>query len=267
MFIRTVLLHGIFGGPFSSSAIMPSLVRLQKLSNVGNQGIIRVGVGQEGTNRKQNFANRQCWTPLILQNVKTNTTVWVDVAVKNRKSECIKRVWDAKCTNNNSRLRREDISLPVVDTCGKMNFRRLHCRETKTKKGWGRLGIKVITRTADAPMFTYLEGIVGRKVNVQEKDSARIGRVFRTHNSGLPVEHIIPNRSSGTVWRRIFSKIHQLLNKIQKKQQQQQFCEYTKTDNAVPLLEKVQRQKLWLPSQQAAGMDWPLSIHALLHGF
>ena len=72
---------------------MPSPVRLEQLSNVGHQRIIRVGVGKERANAQQYFANRQCWTPLVLQNIQTDTAVRVDVA--------------------------------VVNACGKVDFRRL----------------------------------------------------------------------------------------------------------------------------------------------
>lgn len=60
---------------------MSSLVRLQQLSNVRNKRVFGVRVGQEGADGKQDLADGQCWTPLILQNVQTDTTVGVDVTV------------------------------------------------------------------------------------------------------------------------------------------------------------------------------------------
>ena len=77
------LLHGILRSPLSGRAIVPSLVRLQKLSNVRNKGVFGVRVSQEGANGKQDLANGQCRTPLVLQNVQANTAVRVDVAVIN----------------------------------------------------------------------------------------------------------------------------------------------------------------------------------------
>ena len=62
---------------------MSGLVRLQKLGNVGDEGIFGVGVGQEGANGQQDLANGQRRTPLVLQNVETNAAVRVDVAVIN----------------------------------------------------------------------------------------------------------------------------------------------------------------------------------------
>ena len=80
---QRLLLHGVLGSPFSGRTIVSSLIRLQKLSNVGNKRIFGVGISQEGANGKQDFADGQCRTPLILQNVQTDTTVRVDVAVIN----------------------------------------------------------------------------------------------------------------------------------------------------------------------------------------
>ena len=86
-------LHGILGSPFSRCAIVSSPIRLEKLRNVRHQRIIRVGVGKERTDTQQNLTNRQCWTPLVLENIQADTSVRVDVA--------------------------------VVDACGKVNFGRL----------------------------------------------------------------------------------------------------------------------------------------------
>jgi len=68
-------------------------VRLQELGNVRNQWIVRVWVGQKGTDAQQDFGNGQSRTPLVLEDIKTNSSVRVDVA--------------------------------VVDTGGEMNLRRL----------------------------------------------------------------------------------------------------------------------------------------------
>ena len=62
---------------------MPSLVRLEQLRNVGDQRIIGVWVSEKRTNTEQNLANRQCRTPLVLENVQTNSAIRVDVAVIN----------------------------------------------------------------------------------------------------------------------------------------------------------------------------------------
>ena len=60
---------------------MPGFVCFQKLGNVWDQRVIWIGVSQKGTDGKQNLANGQCRTPLVLQNVKTDTAVGIDVTV------------------------------------------------------------------------------------------------------------------------------------------------------------------------------------------
>jgi hypothetical protein len=66
---------------------MTSLVGLEQLGNIRHQRIIRIGIGEERTNRKQNFRNGQCWTPLIFQNIQANATVRVNVAMINAGGE------------------------------------------------------------------------------------------------------------------------------------------------------------------------------------
>jgi len=98
------LLHGVLGRPFSRCTVVPGSVGLEQLRNVRNQRVIGVGVGQERANTQQNLTDRQCWTPLVLENVKTDTAVRVDVA--------------------------------VVDACGKVNFGRL-------QSDWFSIGVKI----------------------------------------------------------------------------------------------------------------------------
>jgi len=60
---------------------VPGPVGFEKLGNVRNKWIVRVGVRQKRTDTQQDFANRQCRTPLVLENVQTDSSVGVDVAV------------------------------------------------------------------------------------------------------------------------------------------------------------------------------------------
>ena len=60
---------------------MPGFVCFQKLRDVGDERIVGVGVSQKGTDGKKNLGNGQCRTPLVLQNVKTNSSVGIDVTV------------------------------------------------------------------------------------------------------------------------------------------------------------------------------------------
>ena len=74
-------LHCVFRSPFSGRTVMSSFVIFEELSNIWNQRVIRVGIGEKTANRKQHLANSQGRTPLILQNVQTNTSIRVDVTV------------------------------------------------------------------------------------------------------------------------------------------------------------------------------------------
>ena len=77
----STLLHGILRSPFPSSAVVSSFVRLQKLGNIGDERIIGIGVGQQRADTEEDFTDCQGWTPLVLQDVETNASVWIDVAV------------------------------------------------------------------------------------------------------------------------------------------------------------------------------------------
>lgn len=81
------LLHCILGCPFSCRTIVPSPIGFQKLSDIRYQWIIGVGVGKKRTNRKQHLADRQGRTPLVLENVKADTSIRVDVTMIDTGSE------------------------------------------------------------------------------------------------------------------------------------------------------------------------------------
>jgi len=57
----------------------------------------------------------------------------------------------------------------------------------------------------------WLEWVVGGEVDGEEEDTSRVWRVRRTHDSGLPVEQIISNRSGRTRRRRVTAQVCQLL--------------------------------------------------------
>ena len=58
--------------------------------------------------------------------------------------------------------------------------------------------------------FWRLEGIVRRKMNVEEEDAAAVGRVVWTHDGGLPVEKIVADRPRRAVRRRVVAQLLQL---------------------------------------------------------
>ena len=75
---------------------MPGLVRLQQLSNVGYQRVVRIRVSEEGADTQQNFANGERWAPLIFENIKTDSSVGIDVAVVNACGKVnFGRLWSA----------------------------------------------------------------------------------------------------------------------------------------------------------------------------
>jgi hypothetical protein len=58
-------------------------IRFEELGNIRDQWIIWVWVGEEGADAQQDLANGQCGTPLVLENIETDSSVRVNVAVVN----------------------------------------------------------------------------------------------------------------------------------------------------------------------------------------
>lgn len=61
-----------------------------------------------------------------------------------------------------------------------------------------------------------LEGIIGREMNSQKEDTTLVRAIFRTHNSCLPVEEVISNRTCRTGRRGIAFEIFKFLLTIKK---------------------------------------------------
>mmetsp|Transcript_4025 Transcript_4025/g.12001 ORF Transcript_4025/g.12001 Transcript_4025/m.12001 type:complete len:201 (+) Transcript_4025:1624-2226(+) len=55
--------------------------------NLGHERVVRVGIGQQRTDRKQHLGDRERGRPLALQDVEADATVAVDVAVVNLRRE------------------------------------------------------------------------------------------------------------------------------------------------------------------------------------
>ena len=66
---------------------MPGPVRFQELGNVGDERVVGVGVREEGANTEQHLAYGEGGTPLVLENVKTDTPIRVDVTVIDTRGE------------------------------------------------------------------------------------------------------------------------------------------------------------------------------------
>ena len=60
---------------------MPRPIALEQLCNIRHKGIIRIRIGQKRTNTQKHLTNSKSRTPLILENIQTDSSVRVDVAV------------------------------------------------------------------------------------------------------------------------------------------------------------------------------------------
>ena len=68
-------LHCVFRSPFSGRTIVSRSVCFEKLGNIWDQWVIGIGIGEKTADRKQNLADGQGRTPLIFQNVQTDTSI------------------------------------------------------------------------------------------------------------------------------------------------------------------------------------------------
>ena len=73
--------HSVLASPLTSSRRVLGLVTLVDVCDFRHKRIIRVGVGQKRTNREKDLRDCQCRGPLILEDIKTDGTVGVDVGV------------------------------------------------------------------------------------------------------------------------------------------------------------------------------------------
>jgi len=75
------LLGSILLDPFLCGSIMLCPVPQVKLCYLWNQRITWVAIRQQRRNRKKHFRNCQSWAPLILEDVQTNGSVGIHVAM------------------------------------------------------------------------------------------------------------------------------------------------------------------------------------------
>jgi len=71
--------HSVLSSPFSSRSLVFRLVSLVDLSNFWHQGVIRVGVRQQGADREEDLGDGQSWGPLLLEDIEADGSVGVDV--------------------------------------------------------------------------------------------------------------------------------------------------------------------------------------------
>ena len=75
---------------------MPGSICFQELRNIGDQGVIGIGVGEKGADGEQDLADGQCGAPLVLQDIETDTSVivdgpWVASTGDRLRNECLGR--------------------------------------------------------------------------------------------------------------------------------------------------------------------------------
>ena len=71
--------HGILLRPFSSSGFVLFLVSFVNLSDLRYQRIVWISIRKKRTDGQQNLWNGQGWRPLLLENVKADGAIGVDV--------------------------------------------------------------------------------------------------------------------------------------------------------------------------------------------
>ena len=80
--------HGVLASPFPSVCVMFIPISFIKVCDLRHEGIIWVGVGQQRTEREQNFGDRKCGRPLVLEDVEADASVWINVAVVDSGRKC-----------------------------------------------------------------------------------------------------------------------------------------------------------------------------------
>lgn len=73
--------------PFPGRGIVPAAVGAVKLGDLRHEGIIRIRICEQGADRKENLGDSQGWAPLIFEDVQTDASVGVDVAVIDTRRE------------------------------------------------------------------------------------------------------------------------------------------------------------------------------------
>ena len=73
--------HGVALGPFASSLVVRVLVLLVDVGDLGDEGIVRVGIRQQWADREENLGDGERGRPLVLENIQADGPVAVDVHV------------------------------------------------------------------------------------------------------------------------------------------------------------------------------------------
>lgn len=83
-----LFLRGITFRPQSSYSVVFFAILSVLRCDTANQGIRWIAIGQKGTNWEENLADRQCWTPIVFEDVQADDSLTVDVAVVDACAKC-----------------------------------------------------------------------------------------------------------------------------------------------------------------------------------
>lgn len=71
----------VFLGPFLGGGFELGAVALVELGDLGDEGVIGVGIGEEGGDGEEDLGDGECGRPLVLEDVEADGAVGVDVGV------------------------------------------------------------------------------------------------------------------------------------------------------------------------------------------
>lgn len=78
---RSSSIRSIFSCPFPSVFVVLLPVRLVQHRDVWDQGVIRIRICEETADGEKNLADGESRTPVVLQDVQTDASLVIDVAV------------------------------------------------------------------------------------------------------------------------------------------------------------------------------------------
>jgi len=81
-------LRGITFRPQSSYSVVFFAILSVLRCDAANQRIRWIAIGQKGTNWEENLRDRQCWTPVVFEDVQADDSLTVDVAVVDACAKC-----------------------------------------------------------------------------------------------------------------------------------------------------------------------------------
>ena len=76
-----VVSHSVLAGPLSGGGLVLGSVSLVDVSDLGHEGVVRVGVRQQGADGEEHLGDGERGGPLVLEDVQADATVRVDVWV------------------------------------------------------------------------------------------------------------------------------------------------------------------------------------------